>query len=161
MAKPKRFSIGGYELQYTSQRELTDKVFELAEDVFSRLDLAPVVILRVPWNQGTNEYEGYLIQPIPNGWNVFKFGHQGKPRCVCTMNNRSRDEVLYEYLTYEASTWLDPSWDLDSYKRYRSVVEKWVTLYVGEGQALVFSQELDRRRRELLICLEERKRNVG
>lgn len=157
MAKPKRFSIGGYEIQYTSQRERVDKVFALADDVFKRLDETPVIVLRVPWNQGTNDYEGYSIQPAPHGWKVFKFGHKTKPRCVALLNNRSRDEVMYEYLTHEAQTWLDPAWDLESYKRYRAVVEAWVTAYVGEGQAIVFAQELNKRRQELLICLEERK----
>ena len=160
MAKPKRFSIGPHEIQYTSQRECKEKVFALAEDVFSRLGQDPVIVLRVPWNQGTNEYEGYIIQPAPDGWKVFKFGHRAKPRCIALMGKRSRDEVLYEYLTHEAGVWFDPAWDLDAYKRYRVAVEAWVTPYVGEGQAIVFSQELDKRRRDILDCIEERKRHI-
>ena len=148
MAKPKKVSVGGFDIQYTSVKERNEKVFEVAADVFSRLN-SPIVVLRVPWNKGTNEYEGYLIQPMPHGWTVFKM-EPGRTRCLALLNNRTREEVLYEWLQHEAWTWFDLGWDVDSYKRYRDTVEKWVAPYVGQGQAIVFAAELDKRRQEAL-----------
>ena len=157
MAKPKRFSVGGYELQFCSQKELKDKVFALADDVIKRL-AEPIVVMRVPWNQGTTDYEGYLIQPAPaDSWNVYKFGREKAPRCIA-LHGGSRDEVLYTYLRHEAWTWLDPEWDLDSHKRYRDIVQKWVKFYLDEGEAITFAAEIDNRRRELIAWMEERRR---
>lgn len=153
MAKPKRISVGGFDIQYTSVKERNEKVFQAAADVFSRLD-SPIVVLRVPWNKGTNEYEGYLILPMPHGWTVFKM-EPGRTRCIATLNHRTREDVLYEFLQHEAWTWLDIGWDVDSYKRYRDTVEKWVATYVGKSQSIVFAAELDKRRQE---ALEEKQR---
>ena len=49
----------------------------------------------------------------------------------------------------------DDRWDLDTYKRYREVVKNWAVQYIGEGQSIVFSAELDLRSKKYLDAQNE------
>lgn len=148
MAKPKIFYLGYSEIQYSSLKELNEKVFAIANDVLTRLN-DPIVLLRVPWEEGKCDDIGYLILPEPHGcWVVYKMG-RGKPRLLA-LSNGTRREVQHEWLSHEALRRLDPSWDLDTYQQYREVVKSWAVQYIGEDQSIVFSEELDLRRKEYL-----------